>query len=73
MVAISFTQFRQHAKKYFDKVEQGETIRVLRHGKVIAEVTPPVPKRAGKRKESTPLIIPGVSLSNIILEERAYS
>ena len=73
MVAISFTKFRQHAKTYFDRVEQGETIRVLRHGKVIAEVTPPTAKRAEKIKKSVPLIIPGVSLSKAILDERKQS
>ena len=67
MVTISFTQFRQKAKSYFDTVEKGETVRIMRHGKIVAEIVSP-----GKRKKTAaePLIIPGVSLSKVILEER---
>ena len=70
MVNISFTQFRQKAKKYFDRVEKGETVRVLRHGKVIAEIIPPVKGESSQKNESFPMIIPGVSLSREILAER---
>lgn len=70
MVNISFTQFRQEAKKYFERVEKGETIRVLRHGKVIAEIIPPTKLETKSKNQTFPMVIPGVSLSRAILAER---
>ena len=70
MVNISFTQFRQEAKKYFERVEKGETVRVCRHGKVIAEIIPPTNAGVQKQNQSFPMVIPGVSLSRAILAER---
>ena len=68
----TFTEFRNNAAKYFNAVEQGDTIIVFRHGKPIAEIIP-------ASKENTPLSwkqpglklsIKGVSLSKEILKER---
>ena len=73
MVSISFTQLRQNAKTYFDAVEKGKTIRVIRRGKVIAEIVPPKTKQPSSPKSIAPLIIPGVSLSKTILKERKSS
>ena len=70
MVAISFTQFRQNAKVYFDAVEKGEIVRVLRHGKVIAEISSPSPKHLLPEKSATPLTISGFSFSKAIINER---
>ena len=70
MVNISFTQFRQAAKKYFERVEKGETVRVLRHGKVIAEIIPPTKSEISPKNQTFPMVIPGVSLSRAILAER---
>ncbi len=70
MVNISFTQFRQEAKKYFERVEKGETVRVLRHGKVIAEIIPPTKAETQQKNQIFPMVIPGVSLSRAILTER---
>ena len=69
MVKISFTKFRQNAKTYFDKVEKGEVIRIYRHGKVVAEIISPR-QSLSQRKKNVGLIIPGVSLSRAIIEER---
>lgn len=73
MVTIPFSKFRQNAAKYFNAVEDGETIRVMRHGKVVAQILPPVKKEPSWKKGSPQLVIPGVSLSEAILEERKYS
>ena len=70
MVTITFTKFRQNAKTYFDAVEKGEVIQVLRHGKVIAQIISPVMKIDPEWKKRPPLVIPGVSLSKVILAER---
>jgi prevent-host-death family protein len=75
MKTVNFTQFRQNAATYFDAVEQGETVRVFRHGKPVAEIVPtlldgnePSWKQPGLR-----LAIKGASLSRAILKERKES
>lgn len=72
MTKATFTEFRKHAKDYFDSVEQGETVRVFRHGKVIAEIVPPSEglDRKKWKKPGLKLVIPGASLTSAILEER---
>jgi antitoxin (DNA-binding transcriptional repressor) of toxin-antitoxin stability system len=70
MVAVSFTKFRQNAKDYFDAVEKGEKIRVLRHGKVIAEIVSPDRKKPSWKKNISPLVIPGVSLTKSLMKDR---
>ena len=72
MVTVSFTKFRQKATSYIDAVEKGETIQVLRHGKVVARVVPPVSKQPSW-KTSKPFVIPGLDFSKAILKERRLS
>jgi len=72
MREVSFTKFRMNAASFFNSVEQGETIRILRHGKPIAEV---VPVRTALRtlswkRPGLMLEVDGVSLSREILRER---
>ncbi len=38
MQHATFTELRNHAKAYFDPVEAGKTVRVLRNSKPIAEI-----------------------------------
>jgi antitoxin (DNA-binding transcriptional repressor) of toxin-antitoxin stability system len=67
----SFTDLRNQAKNYFDLVEAGEPVRVLRNGRAIADI---VPVRSGvpswKRREAHPQVLDGSSLSRLILEDR---
>ena len=72
MTQTTFTEFRKHAKTYFDSVEKGETVRVIRHGKVIAEIVPPHEDldKKGWKKPGLKLLVPGVSLTRAILAER---
>lgn len=70
MQAVTFTELRNSAKKYFDAVEQGTTLEIFRHGKPVAMVSP-VGHRSPKRwKSAKPLKIDGMSLSRAILSER---
>lgn len=39
---VTLTEFRRRASSLLDLVERGETIHVLRHGKVVARVVPGV-------------------------------
>ncbi len=75
MTQTTFTELRKHAKTYFDSVERGDTVQVLRHGKVIAEITPPhegTKEKAWKRP-GLKLVVPGVSLAKAVLAERRES
>lgn len=75
MKQVSFTEFRRNAAALFNSVERGQTIRVLRHGKPIAEVTPvPVRKETlSWKRPGIALDVGGASLSREILRERKRS
>lgn len=75
MTRTTFTELRKHAKTYFDSVEKGATIQVLRHGKVIAEISPPHESADSRtwKKPGLKLLVPGVSLTRVILAERRES
>mgnify|MGYP001585003211 CR=1 FL=1 len=70
MKIATFSEFRNHAKKYFDDVEKGEIIQIYRHGKPIALISPISNKDTSRWEKASPLTIPGVSLSKAILAER---
>ena len=66
------TEFRNQAKRYFDMVEAGETVRVFRNGKPVADVVPiAADLPSWKRRIVQPLVLDGVSVSRVILAERA--
>ena len=71
MKQASFTEVRNHAKQYYDIVESGESVRVIRNGKPIADIVPvlaDVP--SWKRRKAQPLVLDGVAISRMILQER---
>lgn len=74
MIKTTLTKLRQHTRSYFDAVEKGETVKIYRYGKPIAEVRPigeilqPAWKTPGIRLE-----MDGASLSRAILAERRES
>lgn len=71
MKQATFSELRNHAKQYFDIVESGESVRIVRNGKPIADIVPiqqDLP--SWKRRVAQPLVLDGISLSRIILEER---
>ncbi|MCE5360810.1 MAG: type II toxin-antitoxin system Phd/YefM family antitoxin [Acidithiobacillus sp.] len=71
MPETTFTDLRNHAKAWFDLVESGQTVRVLRKGKAIAEIHPvPLDVPSWKRRPARPLAIGGKEISRLILEER---
>jgi len=75
MTTVTLTEFRSHASGMLTRVEKGETLVVLRHGRPIAEVMPvinggneqPSWKRPGLR-----LSTKGKSLSTLIISERSH-
>ncbi len=67
----TFTELRNQAKHYFDLVESGEIVRVLRNGKPIAEIHPIAHDLPSwKQRPARPLVIGGRAVSRLILEER---
>jgi prevent-host-death family protein len=73
MITVTFTELRDHAKKYFDAVDEGETVTVCRHGKPAAMLTPINEHSMDRWKRANPLRIEGVELSKVILAERRLS
>ena len=74
MKQASFTEVRNNAKQFFDLVESGESVRVLRNGKAIADIIPiTADLPSWKRRTAQPLVINGESVSRMILDEREQS
>jgi len=72
MSTVSLTEFRSHASGMLDRVERGETLVVLRHGRPIAEVSPVAAPAAvpSWKKPALRLVAKGAALSRLILAER---
>jgi len=71
MKQVTFTEVRNHAKQYFDIVVSGESVRVLRNGKPIADIVPVAAELPSwTRRAALPLLLDSVSVSSMILAER---
>jgi len=73
MTTVTLTDFRSHASGMLTRVENGETLIVLRHGRPIAEVCPVVndeSKQPSWKRPALRLMTKGAALSSAILEDR---
>jgi antitoxin (DNA-binding transcriptional repressor) of toxin-antitoxin stability system len=73
MRSVTFTEFRKDASALLSAVEDGEIIRVIRHGKHIAEILPfkdTTNQLPSWRKKRIKKSIKGEELSSMILSER---
>jgi len=72
MKTVTFTEFRKNASAVLDRVEGGESICVLRHGKTIAKIVPAKrdPREPAWKRPGLRLAVAGASLSRAVLEER---
>jgi len=71
MKQATFTEVRNHAKQYFDIVASGESVRVSRNGKPIADIVPIVAELPSwKRRRAQPIVLDGVLVSRMMIEER---
>jgi prevent-host-death family protein len=78
MHTLALSEFRANASAMLDLVEQGETVRIMRHGKPVADLVPVKahdPEEADrvpswKRPFDPVKLSPGVSLSQAVLDER---
>lgn len=71
MRETTFTELRNNAKTFFDVVEGGETVRVYRNGRPVADIVPvkaAVP--AWKKPPQTRLSLGDLNLSDEILADR---
>lgn len=48
MKTLSLSEFRAHTSEMVDLVQQGETVRILRHGKPVADLVPVVAEVPGR-------------------------
>ena len=76
MHTLALSEFRANASAMSDLVVKGETVRILRHGKLVAEVRPPVlepEKTPAWKRAITPLNIvrpDGKTGAQLIIDER---
>jgi antitoxin (DNA-binding transcriptional repressor) of toxin-antitoxin stability system len=76
MHTLPLSEFRANASAMIDLVEKGETVRILRHGKLVAEVRPPVREPASVPSWKLPvkplqyLRKPEKTGAQLIIEER---
>jgi len=73
MTTVTLTEFRSNASSMLSRVERGETLVVLRHGRPIAEVTPVQPRpglEPSWKRPALRLVARGAELSAAILAER---
>ncbi len=72
MKTVTFTEFRQHAAACLNAVEQGETFRILRHGKPVADLTPIKTSNSvpSWKRYIEPIRLKGISVSDMIMKER---
>ncbi len=75
MIAAAFTEFRKQIATFLDKVENGETIVITRHGRPIAEVIPPSFSVEGKswKRPALRLKLKGISISKAVMADRKKS
>ena len=77
MHILPLSEFRANASAMLDLVERGETVRILRHGKPVAELVPIQPDAAERqpswKRAVTPLKVDrpdGRTLAQLIIAER---
>lgn len=73
MRLATLSEVRSHAKAWFDIVESGESVRVLRNGKPIADIVPVAASLPSwKRRKAEPLELEGAIASQMIVEDRDH-
>ncbi|MBN1981065.1 MAG: type II toxin-antitoxin system Phd/YefM family antitoxin [Chitinivibrionales bacterium] len=72
MISTAFTEFRKNTSSFLDKVENGETVIITRHGHPIAEIIPITKGKSTRSWKRTALRmkINGVRLSHALAEDR---
>jgi len=74
-ISVPLSEFRANTSAMIDLVEKGETVRILRHGKPVAELVPMPAEVASKvpswKRPFEPVVLgAGATLSQAVLDER---
>lgn len=71
MITTTLTELRSQAKHYLDLVEAGETVRVFRNGKAVADLAPVPPELPSwKRRQAQPMVVNGADIARMIIDDR---
>jgi antitoxin (DNA-binding transcriptional repressor) of toxin-antitoxin stability system len=71
MITTTLSELRSRAKHYLDLVEAGETVRVFRNGKAVADLAPVPPELPSwKQRQAQPVRVKGVEIARMIIEDR---
>lgn len=76
MQVLPLSEFRANASAMLDRVEKGETVRILRHGKPVADLVPVQAEPKGLPHWKQPItprkvVRPdGKTIAQLIIEER---
>jgi len=75
MHVLPLSEFRANASAMLDLVAQGETVRIMRHGKPVADLVPvrdeqPLRQPSWKQPFDPVQLPPHASLSQAVLDER---
>lgn len=75
MQALPLSALRADISSIIDQVQQGETVRILRHGKPVADLVPvqdtPVARQPSWKQPFDPVALPPqASLAQAVLHER---
>jgi prevent-host-death family protein len=71
VLEATFTEFRNQAKCYLDAVERGETVRIYRRGRPVAELVPISTRTPSwKNPPDQPLRLEGLCLGEEIIADR---
>ena len=73
MKTIAFTEARSHFKEIVDAATKGETVKITRNGKTVAELRPPAEAEEAYWKAIKPLNIGKGGLSRLLLDDRNSS
>ena len=71
LITTTLTELRNQAEHDLDLAEAGETVRVFRNGKAVADLAPGPPELPSwKQRQAQPLRVSGPEIARLILEDR---
>jgi len=73
MTYLQFTEFRNHSKEYFEKIEEGEAFIIIRKGRPVAKILPFIQKTQGWKRDVSRIKLRKTNKTTIdyIIEERS--
>jgi len=73
MTYLQFTEFRNHSKEYFEKIEKGEAFIIIRKGRPVAKILPFIQKTQGWKRDVSRIKLrkTNKTTTDYIIEERS--